>query len=104
MAIVAFWGSPSECLPRELAGITLSDKKDKEGILIESSSGEDSNPIQTHVIKSKNTLLRTLSLADTYDSNDKLNRDILIGLHYYWNIAMGEVIKLRTRLVALRSK
>ena len=41
LAIVAFWGSPSECLPRELAGITLSDKKDKESILIESSSGED---------------------------------------------------------------
>ena len=41
LAIVAFWGSPSECLPRELACITLSDKKDKESILIESSSGED---------------------------------------------------------------
>ena len=48
--------------------------------------------------------LNEFDLADTYHTDDEILIEILIGLDYYWSIAMGGVIRTSSGPVAIATK
>ena len=109
LAVGTFGASTTECLPRDVVRITISDRADQESIQIEPIVVEKiCNPIQSHeldIAESMKMRLNEFDLLDTYHTNDEILIEILIGLDYYWSIAMGGGV-VRTGLgpVAIPSK
>ena len=108
LAVRTFGTSTTGCLPRDIVSITVSDRTDQESIEIEPIVVEKiCNPIQSHeldIAESAKMRFNEFDLADTYHTDDEILIEILIGLDYYWSIAMGGVIKTSSGPVAIASK
>ena len=108
LAVGTFGASTTECLPRDVVSITVSERADQESIQIEPIVVEKiCNPIQSHeldITESTNMKLNEFDLADTYHTDDEILIEILIDLDYNWSIVMGEVIRTSSGPVARASK
>ena len=108
LAVRMFGASTTECLPRDVASITISDRADLESIQVEPTVVEKRcNPIQCHeldIAESTNMRLNEFDLADTYHTADEILIKILIGLDYYWSIVMGGVIRTSSGPVGITNK
>ena len=87
LAVGTFGASTTECLPRDVVRITVSDRPDQESIQIELIVLEKiCNSIQSHeldIAESTKMRLNEFDLADTYHTDDEILIEILIGLDYY---------------------
>ena len=88
LAVGTFGASTTECLPRDVVSITVSERADQESIQIEPIVVEKiCNPIQSHkldIAESTNIRLNEFELADIYHTD--VNRDIdwlRLLLEYY---------------------
>ena len=108
LAVGMFGASTTECLPRDVVSIIISDRADQESIRIELIVVEKiCNPLQSReldIAESTNMRLNEFDSADTYHADDEILIDILISLDYYWGIVMGGVIRTSSRPVAIASK
>ena len=108
LAVGTFGASTTECLPRDVVRITISDRADQESIQIEPIVVEKiCNPIQSHeldIAESTKMRLNEFDLVDTYLTDDEILIETLIGLDYYWSIVVGGVIRTRSGPVAIASK
>ena len=108
LAVGTFGASTTECLPRDVVSITVSDRADQESIEIEPIVVEKiCNPVQPQeldIAESTKMTLNEFDLADTYHTDDEILIEILIGLDYYWSIVMGGVIRTSSGPVAIASK
>ena len=108
LAVGTFGASTTECLPRDVINITVSDRADQKSIQIEPIVVEKIwNPIQSHeldIAESMKMRLNEFDLADTYLTDDEILIEILIGLDYYWSIVIGGVIRTSSGPVAIASK
>ena len=93
LAVGTFGASATECLPRDVVSITISDRADQESIQIEPIVAEKiCNPIQSHeldIAESTKMRLNEFDLADTSHTDDEILIEVLIGLDYYWSNVMG---------------
>ena len=87
LAVGTFGVSTTECLPRDVISITVSERAYQEIIQIEPIVVEKMyNPIQSHeldIAESMKMRLNKFDLVDTYHTDDKILIKILIGLDYY---------------------
>ena len=108
LAVGTFGASTTECLPRDVVRIIISDRADQESIQIEPIVVEKiCNPIQSHeldIAESTKMRLNEFDLADTYHTDGEILMEILIDLDYYWSIVMGGVIRTSLGPVAIASK
>ena len=108
LAAGTFGASTTECLPRDVVSITVSDRADEESIQIEPIVVEKiCNPLLSNeldIAESTKMRLNEFNLEDTYHTDDENLIEILIGLDYYWSIIMGGVIRTSSRPVAIASK
>ena len=92
-----FGVSTTECLPRDVISITVSNRADRGSIQIEPILLEKiCNSVQSHeldIAESTIIKLNEFDLADTYHTDDEILIEILIDLDYNWSIAMGGVIR-----------
>ena len=103
-----FGASTTECLPRDVISITVSDRADQGSIQIEPILLEKiCNSIQSHELDiAESTIIRLneFDLADIYYTDDEILIEILIDLDYNWSVAMGGVIRTSSRPVGRASK
>ena len=88
LAVGTFGASTTECLPRDVVSITVSERTDQESIQIEPIVVEKiCNPIQSHkldIAESTNIRLNEFELADTYHTDVYRDTDWLrLLLEYY---------------------
>ena len=95
-----FGASTAECLPRDVASITISNRVDQKSIQVEPIVVQKiCNHIQSHELD-----INEFDLAYTYHTADKILIKILIGLDYYWSIVMGGVIRTTSGPVGIANK
>ena len=108
LALGTFGALTTECLPRDVVSITVSDRADQESIQIEQIIVEKiCDPIQSYeldITESTKMRLDERNSAHTYHADDEIVIGILIGLDYYWSIVMGGVIRVSLGPVAIASK
>ena len=108
LAVGMFGASTAECLPRDVASITISNRVDQKSIQVEPIVVQKiCNHIQSHeldIADTTNMRLNEFDLAYTYHTADKILIKILIGLDYYWSIVMGGVIRTTSEPVGIANK
>ena len=89
LTVGTFGASTTECLPRDVFNIIISDRADQESIQIDPIVVEKiCNPIQSHeldIVGSTKMTLNEFDFADTYHTDDEVLIEILIDLDYYWH-------------------
>lgn len=62
------------------------------------------SPLPNQVDLMKYPTIQKLELADYSDSTSRDVIDVLVGSYYYWSIVSGEVMKVKSGLMAVNSK